>query len=342
MNVNVKRAVHLSFPFLACIASMASVTCVACAAILDVDFEGKRRTSQTPAESAEGGADPASEGGQTGQASQDAGDESGFDRNWSTWWIHGLDAFPANYTPDGDVVCDNDTALCWPVSPFDTPVSWKDAEATCSNLRVGNSDRWRVPTRIELLSIVAFGFTPTFKSYFTGPATDYWTATPYVEDPSAAWSIDFARGQPYPAASAEAHHVRCVRGGRSTPNDAEHRFVVTSGSGTVIDTVTNLTWQRDSVPARSFLDARKYCQLLSINGIVDFEVPHMHELFTIVDDRRSNPALSPAFATSGGDRVWSMTPGDSTGNEYFTLDETMGGTSLVTATELAAVRCVHR
>lgn len=328
MGANVKRAVQFSLLLLSIVAS------AACATILDVDIEGKRRPLESEVESGADGGDA------TGK---DAGDDSGFDRNWSTWRINGLDAFPTSYQPDGDVVCDSDTLLCWPEVPVDTPVTWRNAEATCSALRVGNHDDWRVPTRIELLSIVAFGHIPTFKDYFLGPAREYWTATPYVEDPSTAWSVDFTRGQPYPRATDEGHYVRCVRNGRTDkPNDGEHRFVMTAGTGTVFDRVTNLTWQKDSVPMRSFLDTRKYCQLLNIDGIVNFEVPLVHELFTLVDDRRSNPALAPSFGASGGDRVWSLTPGDSAGNEYFTLDETTGGTMLVTATDLAAVRCVHR
>ena len=63
----------------------------------------------------------------------------------------------ASYTDNGDgTVRDNVTGLAWQRRAPTGTFTWDQALAYCSGLTLGGYDDWRVPTRIELTSIVDF------------------------------------------------------------------------------------------------------------------------------------------------------------------------------------------
>jgi hypothetical protein len=85
------------------------------------------------------------------------------------------------------------------------------------------------------------------------------------------------------------------------------RYVV--DSGTVRDTKTGLTWQRNveqgKYPAAStctsgmVCDAMTYCANLTVNGVTGWRLPTVQELLTIVDETRHSPAIdTTAFPAS--------------------------------------------
>lgn len=259
---------------------------------------------------------------------------SGVDRRWSSWGIGG--AFPDDQSSEGTVI-DASTGLVWPVKPLDALVTWSDAPSACASARDNGFSDWRTPTRIELLSIIDYGsISPATRIEFTTPVDDYWSASEYADDSSRAWTVDFQLGSAVGTTKTESHRLRCVRGGKNLPNDAAHRFV--EASGTVFDNVTSLVWQTDSVSARNFLDARDYCQRLSINGQTGFRVPLLHELHTLVDETRTAPALAPPFKATGASGNWSMT---SESGFTWVIEFTVGGPVLTAQDELVGVRCVR-
>lgn len=262
-----------------------------------------------------------------------------FDRTWSTWGVDGPE-FPSNYTTVDGVVTDVETALSWPAAPIKTPVAWSAASGACQALRVGGFTDWRVPTRIELSSLATYSKTqgPKTNSSFETPFDEYWTSSVFKDNPSHAWAVEFQLGGVVSMPKAEAHLLRCVRGGRTTPNAAAYRFV--AAPGTVFDNQTTLLWQADSVPARNFLDARTYCRDLVIESVSGFRLPLLHELHSIVDESRVAPALAPPFTSSGGAQTWSTTPMAGSSTFEWGLDFTTGETMEIEQAAMLAVRCV--
>jgi hypothetical protein len=69
------------------------------------------------------------------------------------------------------------------------------------------------------------------------------------------------------------------------------------GNDTVTDHKTGLMWQRsDDGQLRNWTDAGQYCVDLGLGGYVDWRVPSIEELLTIVDFSRTDPAIDPVFS----------------------------------------------
>ena len=79
-----------------------------------------------------------------------------------------------------------------------------EAEPSCE------ADGGRLPTRIELLSIVDYENKGTKKLYsdFMGPTGLYWTST--VSPAQEPWVVDFETGNAGPVSAATPASVRCV------------------------------------------------------------------------------------------------------------------------------------
>jgi hypothetical protein len=132
----------------------------------------------------------------------------------------------ASYSVDAGagVVVDNVTKLTWQQPIGDAGSCSNGCTATaaadyCNNLVLAGA-QWRLPTRIELVSIQDYTQTngvfinPT---YFPGtPAGFFWTSTPVASTPGAngyagyAWGVDFQLGTNEPEPSTMSFHVRCV------------------------------------------------------------------------------------------------------------------------------------
>jgi hypothetical protein len=80
-------------------------------------------------------------------------------------------------------------------------------------------------------------------------------------------------------------------------------FVVQSG--TVRDTVTGLMWQQVDGGEMTWAQARAYCDTLTLGGFSDWRLPIGHELFSIHDLSRGNPALPEAFTRTQAEYWWS-------------------------------------
>ena len=113
------------------------------------------------------------------------------------------------------VVVDKVTNLKWQQTIDGAAFSWPDARAFCSGLTLAGGG-WRLPTRIELVSIVDFtSANPVIdlRAFPGTPQARFWTASPVAGEPSNAWAIDFAfgNGLNYSAPTFTSYRVRCVR-----------------------------------------------------------------------------------------------------------------------------------
>jgi hypothetical protein len=222
---------------------------------------------------------------------------------WAAWPMR---TTPAPYTTTTDTATDTRSQLMWQRVAPSAMQSWSQAGDYCEELTLGGHSDWRLPSRIELLTLVdyptgapaqtpstapvtTFGEALIDRSAFANTApTFFWTASNYVEDDSllstawpgddVAWTVDFGTGL------VEQQHVelllprtRCVRDTRTAPSAAS-RYVVTSD--TVSETATGLTWER-ALSYGSYEEAQRRCASLTLGGSAGFRLPHVKEAMTI-------------------------------------------------------------
>lgn len=112
------------------------------------------------------------------------------------------------------MVVDMVTTLMWEEPTSTGTYDWAGAKRHCVDLRTAGYSDWRLPTRIELVSLVDFTRsdpaidTATFPSTVSGA---YWTSSPFVGSSSLAWNVYFTSGYPGNGDVAYAFRVRCVR-----------------------------------------------------------------------------------------------------------------------------------
>ncbi|MEW5855726.1 MAG: DUF1566 domain-containing protein [Myxococcota bacterium] len=151
-----------------------------------------------------------SSGGGADAGSPDAGP---VDRNWADWPL--APDRPTDFTTTPETVTDNLTGLTWQRTVIAEPLAWSNAVAYCNDLVYADADDWRLPTMIELVSIVSFDVYEPAINTTAFPATplDYfWSATHYTNSQLKAWTLHFKFGFTYNDDVAVPHQVRCVRG----------------------------------------------------------------------------------------------------------------------------------
>ena len=207
------------------------------------------------------------------------------------------------------MVRDNVTGLIWEVKTTDGTIhdvertySYSDAKAifieNLNGAAFGGYTDWRLPTIMEFYTIVSGAYTNLAmnQNYFPNrpDSTEpwYWSDTLEYGSTDRPWVIDFASGKAV-GYEGTIYYVRAVRG----PQLNFGRFV-DNGDGTITDTSTGLMWQK--TPNSGELDwetALVFCEeeLYGFAGYTDWRVPNRHELHTLVDYTREDPAIDPAY-----------------------------------------------
>jgi hypothetical protein len=94
--------------------------------------------------------------------------------------------------------------------------TWKNALAYCQGLSYGGSSDWRLPSRVELQSIVdqRRSNPPSDPVMFPATPTDFfWSSSSYAGDSRSAWYVSFISGYVTFNDKGNANGVRCVRSG---------------------------------------------------------------------------------------------------------------------------------
>jgi hypothetical protein len=135
---------------------------------------------------------------------------------YGTWgdWSLPPDA-PSNYTDKGNgTVLDNTTGLLWQQSQSSANYAWGNASLYCKGLSLGGySSGWRLPTLMELLSIVDHAlYAPAINgTFFPASGVWYtWTSSPAVGNAGYYWTVEFADGSTAMGDPSSAYDVRCV------------------------------------------------------------------------------------------------------------------------------------
>jgi hypothetical protein len=240
---------------------------------------------------------PGSDGGAI-----DAGKGNG-DPRWPSWPLPADAPDNASYTlsngPDGAIVNDNVTGLGWQDTVPTTARNFDDANAYCDALVYDGQSDWRLPTRIEAISIMSF--KPTFDgSAVAGPAFSsvsgagcFWTASRDPQSTTYAFALNIATVSTMQTSSTCV--ARCVRGGPALGAPIAKQYVVTVD--TVTDPTTGLLWEKTPPETEApFATADARCKALVLGGHT-MRLPGVKELSSIVDETKHDPASSGVFGS---------------------------------------------
>jgi hypothetical protein len=233
---------------------------------------------------------------------------------------------PESYTvhTDGTVI-DNVTGLLWQQAVPAPLYAWADALSYCSKLTFAGRSGWRLPTYVELVSIVDYSrSSPAIDTvnFPSTPTTNFWSSSPLGTLPSKARFVNFSDGSTESYNSYDVsllYNVRCCIAPPAPANPTPGRY--TLASGTVYDTKTKLTWQQvsPSTPG-TWASAKGYCPGLNLQGM-GWRLPTVKELTTIVDVAQAGTSVdATAFPGAPSHYYWSSTPLAGDANNAWLID----------------------
>ena len=252
-------------------------------------------------------------------------------------------------------VSDSLTGLTWQKAPDTTKMySQAAALAYCDGVVVAGKQDWRLPTRVELVSILdrtVFSPAPQVNgTLFPGTMLNkYWSASGV---PTAGWLADFTTGGVENWAVATAGYPRCVRTGVVKPQiTMANRFAAAATKGTFADSFAGRTWQL-TTPVTSGDDAKghfswgaakTYCNGLALDG-GGWQLPTIVELESLVWLPAGVSVLvHPAIAAGTlAEDYWSATPQGTGGTSAHKVHFGTGGSQATSASSLLRVRCVRQ
>jgi len=217
-----------------------------------------------------------------------------------------------SYETTEDVVIDSVTTIMWQRESYSDdslePLSQWRAREYCDDLSLAGFDDWRLPTILELVTIVDYGrASPAMDAEaFPDPVPrTHWSTT----EGFGSYFLEFGPGEvafsdPYGGWLA----VRCVRGCTVTT-----AFSVSTDGLTVHDSATGLQWQREAVsnyPTHTWEAAVGACEDLDYAGYSDWRLPNIKELLTIAEfTATGHPKIDLQAFPDGRDiAYWSSTP----------------------------------
>jgi len=251
---------------------------------------------------AEGGKDASPE------AAHDASSETGADAKQETALEDsGLDCtrgcalqgrfacWPIREHPTFDVVVsdfivkDRCTGLHWEshITSSSTYYTFDDAARACRSKALpvpkGVTAQWRMPTRLELASILDYSLGgPVLDTRTFAPSLDqFWTSS-QTADTLSGWTLTMYQGATAIKAKTQNYYGRCVLDplGDIYDDDTMWHFDQ-STPGQFLDKGTLLTWEegdsQNGAP-RAFSSAQGYCQTMG------WRLPTLKELFTLLDN----------------------------------------------------------
>ncbi|MBC8132649.1 MAG: DUF1566 domain-containing protein [Deltaproteobacteria bacterium] len=115
---------------------------------------------------------------------------------------------------DGETVRDEITNLTWQRRAPDQRLTWQAARDYCAALSLGGWNDWRLPSRVELVSILDLSRTNpsiNLEAFPDSRGEWYWTASPQADDSERAWVVYFYFGYPDTDPKENEYPARCVR-----------------------------------------------------------------------------------------------------------------------------------
>ena len=228
------------------------------------------------------------------------------------------------------IVIDTFTNLMWEQTVSSSTYFWNasastgSAQAYCTSISKGGYTDWRLPTPLELESVIDYTLgNPCINdiAFPNTPTNHFWTSTIVAANPSYAWHSRFDYGYILTDTIGTTNNVRCVRSDDILTSDRffdEEGTSLTSINVIVKDHVTGFIWQRTQVStllpwSASFAlgSAQWYCQNLVIgsHGAGSWRLPKVKELSTLIDYTVYSPSINTtAFLNTATSWFWTSTP----------------------------------
>ncbi len=141
--------------------------------------------------------------------------------------------------------------------------------------------------------------------------------------------------------------IACPSPGESMAQDGSYSInspsIADNGDDTISDNNTGLMWQKedDSTP-RNWARARKHCTDLSVAGYVDWRLPNIRELRSIVNYGNYGPAIDAAYFTdTDSSNYWSSTTYAGSKTHAWTVFFSSGHVNVRGKSDNSYVRCVR-
>jgi len=267
--------------------------------------------------------------------------------DYPIWGARPLSPPAAWFVDNGDdTVTDTQTQLTWQKTPSD-PMLHGAAMDYCSGLGTAALTDWRLPSDAELQSLSDFGAaSKALPAVFPAATGDFWSATPVLPAATsdAAWFVSAVNAANSYNGGYTLASVRCVFGDPVALPGAKwppQRFVATPD--TILDTATNLTWQRDGTlsGSRAFQGASDYCAGLAVAG-GGWRVPSITELSSLVDRSLGGPMIdNSAFPKTINNWYWSSTTDANNAANAWTVQFSLGNNYANPKSDpYGVVRCV--
>lgn len=198
--------------------------------------------------------------------------------------------------------------------------TWNEANAL--NISFAGKSDWRLPSVLELNSIVErANIRPAVNStmFPNTPQWIHWSSTPFTGNLSKSFSVDFDFGSIDSFDNGFKNAVRLVRGvqiANPFTQNTYHADFVENGDDTVTNVNTGLMWKRcaegqswDGTSCSgwpTYLDWNTAAALTSGSATYsDWRIPTVAELMSIVDYSAINPAInSTIFPGTQGLSFW--------------------------------------
>jgi hypothetical protein len=237
-------------------------------------------------------------------AASDCSDATCLPRDAATWPMPNPGTLglpnPARFEAEPELARDLLTGLEFSLS-FAPLSSYAGAVSYCETLELAGHADFRVPSRIELVSLLDRTRTPAIDArvFDETPLDYFWSSTELPENPGFRYSVYFGAGETSSGDETQASaYVRCVRAGirRAAPR-------YRSGDGVSEDLGTGLVWQSAaSETPLSRAAAEAYC---APDGNGAWRLPSDKELQTLL-----TTAASPSGALIDGDVFPDTPPAD--------------------------------
>ncbi len=215
----------------------------------------------------------------------------------------------ARYRVEAELVHDEITGLAWERRGDATLRTWDDASARCEGLVLGGRDDFRLPGRIEWVTLLVPGASPAIDRVFEGVVADYhWTSSVVPFARASAYSVYLGAGETtFGMRARPSAYTRCVAG---APAAIAPQLEVRGDR--VVDHGTTLEWEARAAAPLTWDAAGARC------AAMDMRLPSMRELSSIVDETRGMPAIDVSVFGEASDALWTST--DRSATEAWVVD----------------------
>jgi hypothetical protein len=182
-------------------------------------------------------------------------------------------------------------------------MTFDNATTYASNLVLGGYSDWRMPSILELNSLLNHDKNnPALNTvYFSATAAQYWwSGQKQVNDANKAWCANAGGGignhpvsETISAGGAKKFHVRAVRD-ISTPTTIATRFI-DNKNGTTTDQLTGLIWQQIPTDSMTWEQALITAENLVSGGSSQWRMPNIKELQSISEVSIYNPSINKTY-----------------------------------------------